>query len=210
MVSVGVLIDVQGAFPGWIALWPLLSAAAIIVAGQSGSPLGLDRILASRPLVRLGDASYALYLVHWPLLITYLVLRDRPVAGPRSGVAIILVSLLLAVAATKLVERPFQRWAWPERDKRRLAASVAVSLALVAGAVLPWTQRGREPRTLPSYSTFDISGIQGSTSPDSSLVRFVNGATVQPRDGTTTFTLGRVQMSIMPLLTFRQRSPDRC
>ena len=45
MVSVGVLVDVQGAFPGWIALWPLLSAAAIIVAGRSGSPFGLDRIL---------------------------------------------------------------------------------------------------------------------------------------------------------------------
>ncbi|GEO93878.1 acyltransferase family protein [Kocuria turfanensis] len=140
MVSVGVLIDVQGAFPGWIALWPLLSAAAIIVAGRSGSPFGLDRVLASKPLVRLGDASYALYLVHWPLLITYLVLRDRPVAGPRSGVVIILVSLVLAVLATALVERPFQRWAWPERTKRRLAVSVAVSLALVAVPVLAWQQ----------------------------------------------------------------------
>ncbi|MGQ1796640.1 acyltransferase family protein [Kocuria oceani] len=140
MVSVGLLIDVQGAFPGWIALWPLLSAAAIIVAGQSGSPFGLDRILASKPLVRLGDASYALYLIHWPLLITYLVLRDRPVAGPRSGAVIILVSLVLAVLATKLVERPFQRWAWPEQSKRRLAVSVAVSLALVAVPVLAWQQ----------------------------------------------------------------------
>ncbi|MFI7495280.1 acyltransferase family protein [Kocuria sp. M4R2S49] len=140
MVSVGMLVDVQGAFPGWIALWPLLSAAAVIVAGGSGSPFGLDRVLASRPLVRLGDASYALYLVHWPLLITYLVLRDRPVAGPRSGVVIIVVSLVLAVLATKLVERPFQRWAWPERDKRRLAVSVGVSLALVAVPVLVWQQ----------------------------------------------------------------------
>ncbi len=140
MVSVGVLVDVQGAFPGWIALWPLASAAAIIVAGRTGSPFGLDRILASAPLVRLGDASYALYLVHWPLLITYLVLRDRPVAGPRSGVAIIVVSLLLAVLLTKLVERPFQQWAWPERTKQRLAVSVAVSLALVAVPVLVWQQ----------------------------------------------------------------------
>ncbi|MFI7581574.1 SGNH hydrolase domain-containing protein [Kocuria kalidii] len=138
MVSVGVLINVQGAFPGWIALWPLLSAAAVIVAGRSGSAWGVDRVLASRPLVRLGDASYALYLVHWPLLITYLVLRDRPVAGPRSGVVIIVVSLLLAVLATKLVERPFQRWEWPERTRARLAASVAVSLALVAVPVALW------------------------------------------------------------------------
>ncbi|MFW3387234.1 UNVERIFIED_CONTAM: acyltransferase family protein [Kocuria sp. CPCC 205274] len=132
MVSVGVLVDVQGAFPGWIALWPLLSAAAIIVAGQSGSRFGLDRILASAPLVRLGDSAYALYLIHWPVLITYLVLRDRPMAGPRSGVAIVLVCLVLAVLATRLVEDPLKRWTWPERSRLRLAAVIVVCLAAVA------------------------------------------------------------------------------
>jgi peptidoglycan/LPS O-acetylase OafA/YrhL len=138
MVSVGVLVDVQGAFPGWIALWPLLSAAAIIVAGRSGSPFGLDRILASRPLVRLGDSAYALYLIHWPLLVTYLVLRDRPMAGPRSGAVIIVVSLVLAVLATRLVEDRFKAWAWPEQNKRRLAGVVVLCLALVAAPVLAW------------------------------------------------------------------------
>ncbi|HEX2300292.1 MAG TPA: acyltransferase, partial [Pseudonocardiaceae bacterium] len=136
MVSVGVLINVQGAFPGWIALWPLASAAAIIVAGQSGSRFGLDRVLSSRPLVRLGDASYALYLVHWPLLITYLVLRDRPMAGPRSGVVLIVVSLVAAVALTRWVEKPLKAWAWPEQRKRRLAVVVAVCLALVVVPVV--------------------------------------------------------------------------
>ncbi|GAA1766060.1 acyltransferase family protein [Kocuria aegyptia] len=138
MVSVGVLVDVQGAFPGWIALWPLLSGAAIIVAGRSGSPFGLDRVLASRPLVRLGDSAYALYLIHWPVLITYLVLRDRPMAGTWSGTVIILVSLVLAVLATRLVEDPLKGWAWPERNRRRLAGVVVLCLALVAAPVLAW------------------------------------------------------------------------
>ncbi len=132
MVSVGVLVDVQGAFPGWIALWPLLSAAAVVVAGQSGSRFGLDRLLASRPLVRLGDSAYALYLIHWPVLITYLVLRDRPVAGPRSGVAIVLVCLVLAVLVTRVVEDPLKRWSWPERSRLRLAGVIVVCLATVA------------------------------------------------------------------------------
>ena len=138
MVSVGVLVDVQGAFPGWIALWPLASAAAIVVAGQSGSPAGVDRLLSSRPLVRLGDASYALYLIHWPLLITWLVLSDRPMAGPRSGAAIVLLSLVLAVLATRWVENPLKRWAWPERGRRTLAVSIAVSLGLVALPLGAW------------------------------------------------------------------------
>jgi peptidoglycan/LPS O-acetylase OafA/YrhL len=140
MVSVGVLVDVQGAFPGWIALWPLASAAAIVVAGRTGSRAGLDRILTSRPLVRLGDASYALYLIHWPLLITYLVLRDRPMAGPRSGVVLIVLSVVLALIATAAVEKPFHRWSWAEATRPRLAMVIGTCVALVATPVLAQQQ----------------------------------------------------------------------
>ena len=139
MVSVGILVDVQGAFPGWIALWPLLSAAAIIVAGNTGSPFGFDRFLSWWPVVKLGDAAYALYLVHWPLLITYLVMMDRPWAGPRSGVAIVIVSIILALVLTAFVEDPMKAWKWPEKAKRRLALVIVACLALVSTAVLSWT-----------------------------------------------------------------------
>ena len=139
MVSVGVLVDVQGAFPGWIALWPLLSAAAIIVAGNTESPFGFDRFLSWWPVVKLGDAAYALYLVHWPLLITYLVMTDRPWAGPRSGVAIVIVSTIVALVLTAFIEDPLKAWKWPERAKRRLAVVILTCLALVSAAVLSWT-----------------------------------------------------------------------
>ncbi|MDN5699788.1 MAG: acyltransferase [Kocuria sp.] len=139
MVLVGVLVDVQGAFPGWIALWPLLSAAAIIVAGNTESPFGFDRFLSWWPTVKLGDAAYALYLVHWPLLITYLVMMDRPWAGPRSGVAIVIVSIILALVLTAFIEDPIKAWKWPERAKRRLAIVIVTCLALVSAVVLTWT-----------------------------------------------------------------------
>lgn len=139
MVSVGILVDVQGAFPGWIAMWPLLSAAAIIVAGNTESAVGFDRFLAWGPIVKLGDAAYALYLVHWPLLITYLVMMDRPWAGPRSGVALVIVSIILALILTAFVEDPLKAWKWPERAKRRLALVIVACLGLVSAVVLTWT-----------------------------------------------------------------------
>lgn len=140
MVSVGILVDVQGAFPGWIALWPLLSAAAIIVAGNTESPAGFDRFLSWGPVVKLGDAAYALYLVHWPFLITYLVIRDRPVAGWRSGIVMVLICVVLAVLVTKYIENPIRRWQWPERSKWRLGVVIGVCMALVIMPIVSWAQ----------------------------------------------------------------------
>ncbi|GEO93879.1 acyltransferase [Kocuria turfanensis] len=183
MVSVGVLVDVQGAFPGWIALWPLASAAAIIVAGRSGSRFGLDRVLASKPLVRLGDASYALYLVHWPLLITYLVLRDRPMAGPRSGVLLVLLSVLLAVLLTRFVEDRLRAWSWPEQSKRRLAGVVVLCLALVAAPVLS-LQHAEDRRATAILAEADrnnpgaavlLPGYRGQADPDAPAIPVVTG-----------------------------------
>ncbi|MFF0903944.1 UNVERIFIED_CONTAM: acyltransferase family protein [Kocuria sp. CPCC 205316] len=183
MVSVGVLVDVQGAFPGWIALWPLLSAAAIIVSGQSGSRFGLDRILASAPLVRLGDSAYALYLLHWPVLITYLVLRDRPMAGPRSGVAIVLVCLVLAVLVTRLVEDPLKAWAWPERSRLRLAAVIVVCLAAVAVPVTA-ARVAEERRALEIAASADrnnpgaaalLPGFRYQGDPDAETIPVITG-----------------------------------
>ena len=140
MVSVGILVDVQGSFPGWIALWPLLSATAIIVAGQSGSSVGVDRFLSWRPVVKLGDSAYALYLIHWPVLITYLVIRDRPEAGWRSGIVLVALSVVLAVLVTTYVENPVRQWQWPERNKLRLGAVIAGCVCLVTVPAVVWMQ----------------------------------------------------------------------
>ncbi|MCU1555281.1 MAG: acyltransferase [Arthrobacter sp.] len=112
MISCGVLLQVQQQFPGFVALWPTLSACMIITAGDSGSRYGLDRILASRPLTFLGGNSYALYLWHWPLLVIFLNVSGRETAGPVAGAGIIAVSLLLAILSTRYVEKPIRTWEW--------------------------------------------------------------------------------------------------
>ncbi|MGA7204959.1 MAG: acyltransferase, partial [Specibacter sp.] len=66
MLSCGLILQVGQQFPGYMALWPTVSAAFIIIAGFTGSRHGVDRFLSWRPLVKLGDSSYALYLFHWP------------------------------------------------------------------------------------------------------------------------------------------------
>ncbi len=131
MLSGGFLLDVQGRFPGYLALWPLMAAVLVIVAGQTGSPIGVDRLLSWTPLVRLGDLSYSLYLWHWPLLIFLLVWRDAPAAGFVDGLGIVGLSLGLAYCTTRWIERPVRRMEWAHKRRRRVFAVIAACVVLV-------------------------------------------------------------------------------
>src|SRR5699024_2640135 len=75
-------------FPGWIAMWPLVAAGAVVVAGHSGRVWGVDRLLSTRPAAFIGDISYALYLVHWPILVIWLHTSSQERAGLWDGLAV--------------------------------------------------------------------------------------------------------------------------
>ncbi|MBY8849552.1 acyltransferase family protein [Saccharothrix longispora] len=109
LVACGLVLTVGTVFPGYLALWPTLCGAAVLAGGASGSRFGADRLLGSRPLRELGDLSYALYLWHWPVLVFYLVVRDREEVGPLGGGVVIGLSVLLAAATRRFVEEPVRR-----------------------------------------------------------------------------------------------------
>jgi hypothetical protein len=135
MLSVGFALDVERGFPGYIALWPLIAAALVIAAGDAESRFGVDRFLSAKPLVKLGDISYALYLWHWPILVIYLVYRDREAVGPVGGAGIITLSLVLAYVTTRFIERPVRNRSKPGERRLRTLLAVLVSLAIVAAPV---------------------------------------------------------------------------
>ncbi len=136
MLSCGLILQVGQQFPGYMALWPTLAAACIIAAGSSGSRFGVDRILSTKPLVKLGDSSYALYLFHWPVLVIFLLVSKRSEAGPKVGLVIILFSILAAWAMTKFVDAPLRQNTWLTQKSRR---SLMVSLVCIAVVALPLT-----------------------------------------------------------------------
>ncbi|MCU1516578.1 MAG: acyltransferase [Pseudarthrobacter sp.] len=138
MVSCGLVLTVDRSFPGFIALWPTLAAAAIIVAGQSGSPFGVDRLLSWKPLVALGDNSYALYLWHWPVLVLSLAATGMEAPGIRQGLCVVAVSIVLAVLTTRFVEKPLRDWHWPQKRSWRTAVVIAACCGLLAGPVAVW------------------------------------------------------------------------
>lgn len=138
MLACGLLLTVDRSFPGFVALWPTLAAAAVIVAGQSGSRWGADRILSSRPLVSVGGISYALYLWHWPILVFFLLATGTTTPGIVEGLGIMAAATLLAVVTTRFVEEPMRRWKWPDVRSWRAAVVIAACGALLALPVTAW------------------------------------------------------------------------
>ncbi|UYG17937.1 acyltransferase [Brachybacterium huguangmaarense] len=135
ILSCGWVVDVQGAFPGWIALWPLLAACLVIAAGPTGTGWGADRLLSSRPLQWLGDISYALYLVHWPLLILTLVAFGSTGLDVWQGALLVATSVLLAWALTRFVDSPIRYSPRLEARWWRSALVIVTSCAVVLAAV---------------------------------------------------------------------------
>lgn len=82
--------------------------AALIVALSYGEG-AVARVLSSSPLQRLGEASYALYLLHVPLLMWAMALTKTSAAKGLSPTVAVVVVVLAAIPLSLLVERVVER-----------------------------------------------------------------------------------------------------
>jgi len=162
----GVLLDVRGGFPGYLALWPILSAAAIIIAGATPNGGLVPRILSSKPLTYFSRDAYALYLVHWPILITWLVISERTEAGFLSGTVVILLSLVLARLLSAGIEAPLRQIVDLGRSTRRGLCVLLASILTVA-AVTGWWQGSEEVRASAVMASVDDLDYPGAAQLDS-------------------------------------------
>ncbi|MFE3457601.1 acyltransferase family protein [Nocardiopsis aegyptia] len=132
LVTCGLLLPVATLFPGYVALWPTGAAVLVILAGNTGSRFGADRLLTWRPLTALGGLSYGIYLWHWPILVCYLYVTDRTLASPLGGAAVLALSLALAWVTHKVVEGGTDRLTRPARRR-----TPVWSLGLAAAFLVP-------------------------------------------------------------------------
>ncbi|GAB2918154.1 acyltransferase family protein [Rhodococcus aerolatus] len=133
LVACGLLLRVDDVFPGWAALWPTGCAVAVLLAGSTGSPRGVDRWLAHPLAQRLGALGFTLYLWHWPVLIITLVATEQRELGLVDGLAVVVISVVLAAATHHLVEQPLAGRGFSTRGGVRLGlAGVVVVLAATA------------------------------------------------------------------------------
>lgn len=98
----------------WNYLWVPASALFIAAASSKGSVAA--SFLSARPIYRLGEVSFSLYLSHWPvILILRTVLVER---GPDAGiffaaaaiVATLIATMAITYASWRFIEAPMHRY----------------------------------------------------------------------------------------------------
>ncbi|MSP91210.1 MAG: acyltransferase [Myxococcales bacterium] len=129
----------------WLHQSLLAPAFGALILGLATNHGPAARALGHPWLVRLGDASYAMYILQEPVMNWFFHAKGEPFGRDHSlGIIIGHAALLVVIslAAWKLVEMPAQRalrrrlWAWLDRSARPRAAWPAVgSVALLAGLV---------------------------------------------------------------------------
>ncbi|BBY18452.1 acyltransferase [Mycolicibacterium litorale] len=144
-------------FPGTAALLPVAGTALVIVAGCATPNLGVGRLL-SKPVPRaIGRVSYSWYLWHWPVLILAPALFGTDL-GLASRLAMVLISLGLAILTLHLVENP-ARFADALRGSavRSLALGGVATAAAVCAAIMLLVVRpiptGAGPAATPAALT---------------------------------------------------------
>jgi peptidoglycan/LPS O-acetylase OafA/YrhL len=180
------LITPDTPFPAPNALYPVLGACLVILAGTGTQSGSYDRMawILTNPVSRyIGKISYSLYLWHFPVII--ILATFVPAGSKRFYVLAVGLMVVLSIASFNLVEDPIRRSSLgssnvkDERPARRRrigpAAAVAIFVALLIAA--PLTAFA----TLGQQQTADAGATTGPETPESSTATTVEGRQEQLR-----------------------------
>ena len=148
-------------FPGPGAVAPCFGAALVIYAGRSGST-ATGAALSSWPMVRVGLASYSLYLWHWPLIVFAKGFLLHPLTTSDRAVLLV-ASYLAAEVSLRFVEKPFRRRDGVLRRYPLFAAAAAVMGCLAGFGLLGHLSHGW-PSRLPK-AVAEVASYQDSHDP---------------------------------------------
>lgn len=181
-----------------------------------GFPVDHPRFWANRA------APAALMVVVLAALTARTKRRERVLAA----ILLVIVGMWLGLAIGLIVTSPISGWivgsiaflcfamlaaGWIRSCRHALRPVAAVVIVLLAGALaglLPLTQHAGPPSTRPLNVTLLHGANTARQVQDVWAVRLRSQLMVQPADGVVSVGIGRVNMTIQPLLTFISRSPD--
>lgn len=150
-----VVVEAGSSFVASGGLVAIGVASAIVVVSVASGAGPVARLCSASPLRWLGEVSYGVYLVHWPLLVFVTERRTGLSHGPRFAL-VVAVTLGAAYLSARWFERPVR--ARLATGNRRGWATMGATMALVAAVV--WTVPRvavDEPFAEPFEESFDTA-----------------------------------------------------
>lgn len=153
----------------WLAEFPSFVGSLIACIGAlcvlaTASSARITRMLTFAPLLYVGKASYAIYLVHWPLIVLYKWATGFDLSGIEM-VGLLVLSLLVGAALHHGVEKPlrYARFEVPRLNPIWVRSSVFASLLVLAGGSALAARTGfgfvMPPVQLPSVQTLKARAV---------------------------------------------------
>ena len=136
------------AFPGWIAMLPVVSTALVIFLGTNTPRFGAEILLQQAPLQGLGAISYSLYLLHWQILTIYAEHAGKP---PSIGTNLILVAIaiVLSTLCYLLIENPIRKSKW--LGARPLISVLLIPICIGTSLLTVFTERQLNHLSMDRY-----------------------------------------------------------
>ena len=104
IILAGILFDDKLTFLSVLNIIPCLGISLLIIAPQSKY---FKWFFNNKMLRHIGNASYTIYLFHWPIIVYYKHLYDRPL-NFFSGLVLFSLSIAISLLVYKYYETPFR------------------------------------------------------------------------------------------------------
>jgi peptidoglycan/LPS O-acetylase OafA/YrhL len=121
-------------WPGAAVIAPVVATGAIIAGGSLRGTTGFGRLVTFAPIQWLGNISYSLYLVHWPIIAiaTQYAIAPLPL---HSEIELVLLSVVIAAALYYAIENPIRRSQWLAKRRLITFAFGAILIGLSFAAI---------------------------------------------------------------------------
>jgi peptidoglycan/LPS O-acetylase OafA/YrhL len=139
-------------YPGLPTL-PVCFATALLLTDDTRQT-AIHRLLAWRPLVLVGLASYSLYLWHAPVLTFLRYVLIRP-PGPAAVAAGLALTAALAFASWRFIEQPVRSRRVLASNARFAWLALAASVLLALCGIAMWHSKGWATRFAPAVQALD-------------------------------------------------------
>jgi peptidoglycan/LPS O-acetylase OafA/YrhL len=123
-------------WPGSAVIVPVVATGLIIAGGSLRGPDRFGRIVNFAPLQWLGNISYSLYLVHWPVIVIAMQYSINPLPL-HSEIELVALSVALAAVLYYAIENPIRRSRWLA-ERRALTFLFGAALIGLSFAAIYW------------------------------------------------------------------------